>query len=128
MTKARILYVEDDLDSRDVFQLLLEVEGFEVTAADDAGAAIRLAKADRFDLYLVDNWMPKTSGEELCRMLREFDATTPILFYSGADAVVDQAKAIAAGADAYLVKPLDPDELIQNIRRLICKQGLKKAV
>lgn len=118
--KRRILCTEDDADTLEFLRLLLEMEGFEVTRADDAAQALRLAKAEKFDLYLLDNWLPDMDGASLCQKLREFDSTTPILFYSGATTPADRARAIAAGAQGYLIKPAGLDELIAEIKRLIC--------
>lgn len=93
--------------------------GFEVTWVDRAEAALALAKESKFDFYLLDNWMPDMTGEALCRLLREFDPATPVLFYSGAEAQSDKVNAMAAGAQAYLVKPVDPALLVQTIRSLM---------
>ncbi len=117
--KGRILCTEDDADTRDLLRILLELEGFEVICAQSAEQAISLASSKLFVLYLLDNWLPGIAGEDLCRKLREFDTTTPVLFYSGAAHESDKKSAMAAGAQAYVVKPADPDELISEIRALI---------
>jgi len=117
--KGRILSTEDDPDTRDLVRLLLELEGFEVIYAENAEQALSLASSNQFDLYLLDNWVPGLAGEDLCRKLREFDQTTPILFYSGAGHQSDKDGAIAAGAQGYVTKPTDPDELISQIHALI---------
>ena len=118
--ERRILCTEDDADTLEILRLLLEFEGFEVKCASDAAQALRLAKAEQFDLYLLDNWLPDMAGISLCQKLREFDSTIPILFYSGAATPADRARAIAAGAQGYLIKPAELDELIAEINRLIC--------
>jgi DNA-binding response OmpR family regulator len=117
--KGRILCTEDDADTRDLLRVSLELEGFEVVCAEDAGQAINLATATKFDLYLLDNWLPEMAGVDLCRKLREFDPTTPVLFYSGAAYEADQQRAMEAGASAYLVKPADHQVLTSEILRLI---------
>ncbi len=117
--KIRILCTEDDADTLEVLRLLLEMEGFEVTCAEDSAQALRLATAEKFDLYLLDHWMPEMAGDLLCQRLREFDSTTPILFYSGAATAADKARAMASGAQGYVVKPADPKELTAEIRRLL---------
>jgi DNA-binding response OmpR family regulator len=68
---------------------------------------------------VLDHWLPDITGDDLCRKLREFDRLTPILFYSGAAYESDKARAMAAGAQGYVVKPADPDELVSEILRLI---------
>ncbi len=117
--KGRILSTEDDPDTRDLVQLLLKLEGFEVVYADSAEEALNLARTSHFDLYLLDNWVPGLRAEDLCRKLRQFDQTTPILFYSGAGHPSDKDGAIAAGAQGYVVKPADPDQLTSQIYALI---------
>jgi two-component system, OmpR family, KDP operon response regulator KdpE len=117
--KGRILCTEDDADTRELLRLLLELEGFEVVCAENAAQAVSLAMAEHFDLYLLDNWLPELAGDLLCRKLRESDSTTPILFYSGAAFESDKARALAAGAQGYVVKPAHPDQLTSAICSLI---------
>ena len=117
--KSRILCTEDDADTREVLRLLLEIDGFEVTCVEHPAHAIRVAESEKFDLYLLDNWLPGMDGDDLCKRLREMDSTIPILFYSGATAEADKERAIAAGAQGYLFKPADLDELTAEIRRLL---------
>lgn len=121
--KGRILSTEDDPDTRDLVRLLLKLEGFEVVYADNAEEALNLARTSPFGLYLLDNWVPGLAGEDLCRKLLQFDRTTPILFYSGAGHESDKDGAIAAGAQGYVVKPADPDELTSQIHALIKSTG-----
>jgi two-component system alkaline phosphatase synthesis response regulator PhoP len=117
--KGRILCTEDDPDTRELLRLLLELEGFEVTCAENAAQALSLAMAENFDLYLLDNWLPELTGDLLCSKIREFDSTTPILFYSGAAFESDKERALAAGAQGYVVKPARPDQLTSAISSLI---------
>ena len=124
--KARILCTEDDPDTRELIVWVLSDHGFEVTCTETAGHAVGLAKAQYFDLYLVDNWMPGLSGTELTEKLREFDVATPILFYSAAAYQTDKEAAHLAGAQGYLVKPAQNDELIAEVVRLIA--GAKIAI
>lgn len=118
-SKPRILCTEDDADTREVLRVLLEMEGFDVRCAEDATQALSFARAEKFDLYLLDSWIPEIPGNLLCQKLREFDPTTPVLFYSGAATDADKARAMASGAQGYVVKPANPDELIVEILRLI---------
>lgn len=118
-SKPRILCTEDDADTLEVLRLLLELNGFEVSCAKDSAEALSLARAEKFDLYLLDNWLPEGPGDVLCRKLRELDSTIPVLFYSGAATAEDKARAMACGAHGYVVKPADPDVLIAEIRSLL---------
>jgi DNA-binding response OmpR family regulator len=117
--RGRILCTEDDKDTRDLIIFLLQNEGYEVVCIETAEEAIHLAKAQPFDLYLIDSWLPNSSGATLTERIREFDDTTPILFYSGAAYDADKESARRAGAQAYLVKPAENEELIAEVTRLI---------
>lgn len=119
--KARVLCTEDDPDTRALIILALTHHGFHAECAEDADGAIALAKSKQFDLYLVDSWLPDISGPGLCKKLRDFDKTTPILFYSGAAYERDKEQARLAGAQGYLVKPTDGDTLAAEVSRLIAE-------
>ncbi|MCU1266835.1 MAG: DNA-binding response regulator [Acidobacteria bacterium] len=116
---ACILYADDDADSRELVTVLLESHNCQVIAIESAGEALRLARAEHFDLYLIDYWMPGTSGVVLCEQLREFDQHTPVLFFSGAAFETDKKRALESGAQGYLVKPVDGDQLVTVVLRLI---------
>ena len=117
--KGRILYTEDDLDCREMVLFTLRQSGYEVTCVDSGTEALSLAKSEPFDLFLVDNWMPGLAGPELTAHIREFNQTTPILFYSGAAFENDKQTALAAGAQGYLVKPIGIERLVEEVDRLI---------
>jgi FOG: CheY-like receiver len=91
---------------------------------------LKLANAHGFDLFIFDSMLPDGSGVELCRRVRKFNQRTPIIFYSGLAYETDITKALAAGAQAYLVKPVDVTDLIQSVENLIGKaadsQSLEK--
>jgi len=116
---GHILYVEDDEDTRELVAYVLANSRYTVAAAANGDEALKLARTNNFDLYVIDNWMSGVSGIDLCRKLREFDSRTPILFYSGAAFERDKQQAFAAGAQGYLVKPAGPDELIAEVNRII---------
>jgi len=114
-----ILYVEDDQDTRDLVTFVLTMNNYQIVAADNCDDAMMMARSSQFDLYLIDNWMAGCSGVDLCKKLREFDPLTPVLFYSGAAYESDKQQAFSAGAQGYLVKPVDNNELIEEVFRLI---------
>lgn len=116
---ARILYVEDDADTREFVSYVLTRAHYEVVIAESPQHAAGIAQTTSFDLYLIDNWMPGASGVELCGWLREFDYNTPILFLSGACYEQDKRAAFAAGAQGYLTKPVGVKELVEEVSRLI---------
>lgn len=117
----RVLFIEDDADTRELVSFVLTRENFEVVLATDSEEALLAAGAMSFELYLIDNWLPGESGVDLCKRLREFDRRTPILFYSGAAYEHDKRAAFAAGAQGYLTKPSELGELVQEVSQLIYK-------
>ena len=126
--KGRILCTEDDPDIREMIIYAFEQHGFDVICTESSAKALDLAKANGFDLYLIDSWLPDLSGAELTEKLREFDTKTPILFYSGAAYDADKEHARLAGAQGYLVKPADTDELISEVVRLIAESKIASSV
>ena len=115
----QILYTEDDADTRELVSYVLTTSNCKVTLADSDAKALLLAETIKFDLFVIDNWLHEGSGIELCKKLRELDPDTPILFYSGAAFDKDKQEAFASGAQAYLTKPVDNDELVKEVFRLI---------
>jgi DNA-binding response OmpR family regulator len=116
---GQILYTEDDADTRELVSYVLARNNYRVMLAENNDSALLLARSNQFDLYMIDNWMPGGSGIDLCKKLREFDSHTPILFYSGAAHDKDKQEAFSSGAQGYLTKPVDNDELIEEVFRLI---------
>jgi DNA-binding response OmpR family regulator len=117
VNKRRILFVEDDEDSHELVGLMLTE--YQLVFAGDFANGLRLARQGYFDLYILDNWLPDGSGIELCRRIREFDPHTPILFYSAAAYGRDVQEALLAGAQIYVTKPSDLDELKWAAARLV---------
>ncbi len=117
----RVLYIEDHEDTRELVTLLLNQKSYEVVTGATIESGIALALSQRFDLYLLDSWLPDGSGLDLCQRIREFDKTTPILFYSAAAYASDHEMALRCGAQAYLIKPSQPAELCRMVSELIEK-------
>lgn len=126
LNKRRILYVEDHEDTRELVVLVLNQQDYEVTTAESISSAIELAFLNKYDLYLLDSWLPDGSGLELCRSIREFDERTPILFYSAAAYEVDRELALKSGAQGYLVKPTQNSELCDLVSLLIEGSGARR--
>ena len=119
-TRSRVLCVDDDEDACEMLSVLMKSYGIDATCAQSAGDAWLKIKAECFDLYLLDVWLPRIDGFEFCREIRKSDSTTPIVFYSGAAYDADRQKGIAAGANAYVAKP-DIDRLLETMVDLIAK-------
>lgn len=123
-----ILCIEDDLDTCDLIVFALGLSGYQVVAAHTVQDALSMVKKESFALYSIDANLPDGSGVDLCRRIREFDANTPIIFYS-ADAFPSQIQsAMLAGAQAYLVKPTDPAILTKTIDCLLSKPTTRSRV
>ena len=117
--KPRVLYIEDHEDTRELVTLLLSQKSYEVVTGSCIESGIALASGGKFDLYLLDSWLPDGSGLDLCQRIREFDKTTPILFYSAAAYASDHDMALQCGAQAYLIKPSQPSDLCKMVSDLI---------
>ena len=119
LQSPRVLYIEDHEDTRELVTLLLTQKSYDVVTGDSIQSGIALASADQFDLYLLDSWLPDGSGLELCQLIRQFDKTTPILFYSAAAYASDRELALQSGAQAYMIKPSQPSDLCRLVSELI---------
>ncbi|HJX93690.1 MAG TPA: response regulator [Pyrinomonadaceae bacterium] len=119
--KGRILCTEDDPDSRELMIYLLSDAGYDVDCTDNPFEAIERARNECFDLFLVDNWMPGITGEDLTLEIRKFNRSTPILFYSAAAYDADRQRAFNAGAQGYLVKPEGITAVLSEVARLIAE-------
>src|SRR5581483_10010848 len=118
-SKKRILFVDDDDDTRLALYRILSISGFEIVTVETIDEALETAAAQRFDLYLLDNWLKDRSGLDLCRQIRAFDQKTPIVFYSAAAYESDKADALNAGAQYYITKPASFEEIESVILSLI---------
>jgi DNA-binding response OmpR family regulator len=115
--RNRILLVEDVDDARDL--CVATLTEYTLVCAPNFDEGLSLAQQQRFNLYILDNWLLDRSGVELCRAIRKFDPDTPILFCSAAAYARDIREGMRAGAQAYLVKPVIPDELRRTVAQLI---------
>jgi len=115
--KRRVLLVEDEEMAKGL--AVATLTEYTLICARNFDEGLFAARRGYFDLYILDNWLPGKSGVELCRAIREFDPHTPILFYSAAAYAKDIQEGLLAGAQAYIVKPIIPDELRRTVARLI---------
>ena len=123
-SRHRILCTEDHPDTREMLTIILNAEGFEVVCTEDPDETIERARTQTFDLFLMDIRMTGLSGIELTEAIRQFDKKTPILFYSGAAHEKDKEAARLAGAQGYLIKPTDSDELVAEVVRIIAESKI----
>jgi CheY-like chemotaxis protein len=97
---------------------LLRFALIQATAVGTADQALSRIQSERFDLYLTDARLPKIDGFELCRRIRNFDLSTPIIFFSGSAYAADKRKGIEAGANGYVIKP-DIEDLLRTIKQFV---------
>ncbi len=119
--RLTILAVDDDSGFRVFLSAVLQSGGFEAIEAGDAKDALIQAETNRPDAAILDVALPGTSGYSLCRDLRAaFGPELPIMFVSGTRVdAIDRTAGMLIGGDDYLVKPVDPDELLARLRRLL---------
>ncbi len=119
----KILIAEDEPDIRELISLTLQFGGYSVVAAKDGVEAVERAQKDKFDLILMDVRMPRMTGYEACRILRENDATKeiPIIFLSAKGQEFEVQAGLEAGADDYILKPFAPEMLTRKIEKVLQK-------
>ena len=115
---GRVLVVEDDAAIADVLRRLLRQEGHEVRSAEDGVEALELAESFVPDLVILDLGLPKLDGVEVCRRLRA-ESDAPILILTARTDTDDRVEGLDSGADDYLVKPFERQELLARMRALL---------
>lgn len=115
----KILLAEDDLDFSIVLQQFLELNGFEVVLAENGKKALELFSTDSFDLCLLDVMMPEMDGFTLAENIIEINPDVPFVFLTAKKLKEDKIKGLQLGADDYIVKPFEVDELILRIHNIL---------
>jgi len=113
-----ILLVEDESRVADFIRRGMRAEGWQVSHAADAGAALDSLSRDSFDVIVMDIMLPDLDGRELCGRLRGRGDATPILMLTALSAVEERVQGLRAGGDDYLPKPFDFDELLARVEAL----------
>lgn len=114
--EAHILVVEDDSAINDVVCRRLMREGFRVESAFSGTEAGRLLMAEPYDLVITDLMLPGMAGEEVVAMARQVDASLPVIVISARSTSADKVSLLGLGADDYLTKPFDLDEMVARVR------------
>ena len=118
VTVNLVLLVEDDADSANATKLVLEHHGMSVKIAKDGGQAQSFFVMQKPDFVILDLILPGESGFEICDRLKHSDDTIPILIFSAIDSDESRALAKRVGADEYLTKPVEAEQLIATIRQV----------
>jgi DNA-binding response OmpR family regulator len=111
-----LLIVEDEEGIVQFLKQGLEEEGYQVTAATNGKAGLEAFNAGKFDLLLLDWMLPKMTGLELCKAIRQVNTKVPILFLTAKDTVQETVEGLKAGANDYIKKPFSFDELVERIK------------
>ncbi len=119
---SRILIVEDEEHLLEGIRMNLELEGYEVVSAPDGKQGIETFETQRFDLCILDAMLPEMSGFHVCQRIRFKDKQVPILFLTAKDTMEDKLEGLKIGADDYMVKPFNLQELLLRVKALL-KRG-----
>lgn len=112
----KILIVEDETGIANFLQQGLEEEGYEVITTHDGKKGFDITQQQKVDLILLDWMLPKMSGIEICKAIRQTDTTTPIIFLTAKDTVEETIEGLKAGANDYIKKPFSFEELVMRIK------------
>lgn len=117
--EPHILFADDNSDICELVQALLHAAGFRVSTGDNAADILQRVATERFDALILDYWMQEATGIDLCRQIRTFDQSTPILICSGALTQADKEAGVLAGAQGYIGKPFNSADLIGALRSVL---------
>lgn len=115
----QILVVEDDKNTRLLFQAVLQAENYRVFTAENGVQALEVMDREHIDLVVLDIMMPRMDGYEFTKILRENDNTLPILMVSAKQLPMDKQKGFLVGTDDYMTKPVDETEMLLRIKALL---------
>ena len=121
MTKPSILIVDDEENLLEALKLNLELEGYEISTAADGAEALRKVDQEYFDLIVLDVMLPELDGISVCENIRIKNLDMPILMLSAKTSSADRVMGLKKGADDYLTKPFNLEELLLRVRKLIEK-------
>ncbi|MFL5789236.1 MAG: response regulator transcription factor [Flavisolibacter sp.] len=120
-SKPSILLVEDEENLHDALKLNLELEGYQITSAFDGAQAMKAVQNEYFDLIIMDVMIPEIDGLNVTQNIRLTNTEVPILILSAKDSSADRVLGLKKGADDYLTKPFNLEELLLRVQKLIDK-------
>lgn len=128
--RHRVLVVEDERHIAAGLKLNFEMEGYDVVVAGSAREAAEqlMDAAGRFDIILLDVMLPDSDGFHVCRQLRGAGDFTPVLMLTAMDSTEDRVRGLEAGADDYLTKPFELDELLARVRSMLRRRSWERSV
>jgi len=119
--KFSILLVEDEENLQEALKLNLELEGYEVTSSYDGAHALKAFQGEHFDLIILDVMLPELDGISVCETIRLTNSDIPILILSAKNTSADRVLGLKKGADDYLTKPFNLEELLLRVNKLLRK-------
>jgi two-component system alkaline phosphatase synthesis response regulator PhoP len=119
--KSSILLVEDEENLHEALKLNLELDGYDVTSAFDGAAALKAMQGEYFDLIILDVMIPEVDGIHVTETVRISNNDVPILILSARNSSADRVLGLKKGADDYLTKPFNLEELLLRVNKLINK-------
>jgi two-component system, OmpR family, alkaline phosphatase synthesis response regulator PhoP len=117
--KPRILLVEDETSLLETIKLNLELEGYVVQTAKDGKSALRHFKNERFNMVILDVMLPEMDGFTVCESIRLVNPDIPVLFLTAKNSSADRVNGLRIGADDYLTKPFNLEELLLRVQILL---------
>ncbi|MDR1029038.1 MAG: response regulator transcription factor [Clostridiales Family XIII bacterium] len=124
---SKIMIVDDDPNIRELVRVLLKNGGFDTCEAADGREALRVVSEGNPDLAVIDLMMPKMDGYDLCRNLRRYYENLPVLMLTAKGELPAKVKGFEAGADDYLTKPFEGDELLLRVKALLRRYKIETA-
>ena len=126
-TKNHILLAEDDIDFGNILKQYLEMSGYVITLAKDGKEAFEIFKRDTFSICVLDIMMPKMDGFTLAEKIININPGMPFVFLTARKMKEDKLKGLKLGADDYIVKPFEADELVLRLQNIL-KRTIKITV
>ncbi|HZF63143.1 MAG TPA: response regulator transcription factor [Chitinophagaceae bacterium] len=120
-SRFSVLLVEDEENLHETLKLNLELEGYEVTSAFDGAAAMKAVQNEYFDVIIMDVMLPEIDGVSVTQNIRLTNDEVPILILSAKNTGADRVLGLRKGADDYMTKPFDLEELLLRVKKLISK-------
>ncbi len=123
----RLLVVDDDQDIRELLEFDLSQSGYLVDTAKDGSEGLQMAMTGHYDLVLLDVMMPKMNGFDVCKNIKEHNPSQAVLMLTAKGTINDKTQGFDSGADDYIVKPFDIQEVLLRVRALLRRNGSETA-
>ena len=126
--KQRVLVVEDEKQIAKILKIELEYEGYEVVATHDGKSGLEAALQEKFDLILLDVMLPELNGIEVLRRIRKENNVIPIILLTARNMTMDKVTGLDQGANDYITKPFEMEELLARVRSCIRQNSMATLV